>query len=128
MIAHDMLRHCLLLLGTSTTSLMVEVGGRVCCRKKYRIKKDDNECEGMLISPFAPLVIHCHLSMNPSLQSGRTDDERNIKLFNHRTHEPDCTLLNQIRHHHWKEYALKLHMPSGSLLLPVMEFSIKPLK
>ena len=34
--------HCLLLQGTSTTSLMVEVGGCVCCLKKYGIKKDDN--------------------------------------------------------------------------------------
>ena len=33
------------------------------------IYKDGSECEGLLISPFASLIIHCHLFMNPSLQS-----------------------------------------------------------
>ena len=69
----------LVVAGNFNHVLMVEVGGCVCCLKKYRIKKDDNECEGMLISPFAPLIIHCHLSMNPSLQSGRTEKVTNGK-------------------------------------------------
>ena len=36
--------------------------------KKSWFTKDDSECEGLLISPFAPLIIHCHLFMNPQLQ------------------------------------------------------------